>query len=233
MTGHELIAIVGAMAAFAGCTRVSPISRNAPRWADVGRRCSAGARAFGLSEPARAALAPDADSAINQDARWAQIARRVPGGWGGFALEDGVPTIYLVDTAQRFEAINALRQQGGIDGRMLGADVRVRRARWDFSQLYDWSRYLTPLLANTGIQSVSIDVKGNRLVYGMATIGDLAGIEHRLASLSAPCFLVAVREDGARQLGPRAWHGAPAIPPQSRSARPHIVVIKLRPGRPS
>jgi hypothetical protein len=216
MTGHELVAIVGAMAAFAGCTRVSPTSRNAPRWADVGRRCSADARAFGLSESARAALAPDADSVINQNARWARIARRVPGGWGGFALGDGVPTIYLVDPAQRFEAINGLRQQGGIDGRMLSDAVRVRRARWDFSQLYDWSRYLTPLLANTGIQSVSIDAKGNRLVYGIATIGDVAGIERRLASLNAPCFLVAVRQDGTRQLGPGAWHGAPAIQAKSQ-----------------
>jgi hypothetical protein len=175
--------------------------RNAPRWANVGRKCSDDAPAFGIPDAARADLPSAADSAFSQNARWARLARSVPGGWAGYALEEGVPTIHLVDPSRRLEAVRAINQLGGVDGRKLGDDVRVRSARWSFAQLYDWSQLLTAKLDGAGIQSVGIDVTGNRIIYGVASADEGSKFENRLSSLDVPCFLVAVREEGQRTIG--------------------------------
>jgi hypothetical protein len=175
--------------------------RNAPRWANVGRKCSDDAPVFEIPVAARADLPSAADSALSQNARWARLARGVSSGWAGYALEDGVPTIHLVDPSRRLEAVRAINQLGGVDGRMLGDDVHVRRARWSFAQLYDWSQLLTAKLDGAGIQSVGIDVTGNRIIYGVASADKGSEFENRLRSLDVPCFLVAVREEGQRTIG--------------------------------
>src|SRR5262249_52854169 len=115
---------------------------------------------------------------------------------GGFSLDHGAPTILLVDTTRRAEAIAAINQHGVV-GQMLGSNVRVRKARWDFTQLYDWYRFLTPRIATPGVVSEGIDEAENRLLYGVVTIPDVQELERRLRSLDAPCFLVAI------QVGPR------------------------------
>ncbi len=187
------VRIVGATVALICCSCTSAAVRDAPRWAALTRPCSADAPAFSVSDSARATLRPSADSAINLNARWAGVARRVPGGWGGFALEDGVLTLYLVDPSRRAAAIAAINEHG-VDGRTLSADVRVRRVRWDFAQLYDWYQFLTPRIAGRGVVSAGIDVTGNRLVYGVTTEADVRQLESRLATLNVPCLLVAMRE---------------------------------------
>jgi hypothetical protein len=69
-----------------------------PQWADLGVECAPDAPAPSLDPALRDALPP---SSATGDADWADIARRVPGGWGGFFYEDGTPTIYLVDPSLR------------------------------------------------------------------------------------------------------------------------------------
>ncbi len=76
------------------------------------------------------------------DADWAEIARQVPGGWGGFFFdEEGVPTIYQKDPDKSAEAIPALRELGAYDAAHVTA-VAVKQGLWDFAQLYDWQRFI-------------------------------------------------------------------------------------------
>src|SRR5439155_17869761 len=76
----------------------------------------------------------------DDDDRWAELAREVPGGFAGMMLEGGL-VVFLVDTTQRDAALAALAARGGLEGRD-PKRVRVRKVRWNFAQLYDWYRYL-------------------------------------------------------------------------------------------
>ena len=46
------------------------------------------------------------------DDLWAEVARQVPGGWGGLFLSEGQATIYLVEPEKRAEATAALYELG-------------------------------------------------------------------------------------------------------------------------
>ena len=46
------------------------------------------------------------------DDRWADIARRTPGGWGGHVIDDGRWTMYLTDPTEAEAAVDALRAAG-------------------------------------------------------------------------------------------------------------------------
>lgn len=164
--------------------------KSGPRWAPVGHRCASDAPATSLSAAARDSL-PALDTVHNQDDRWAQRARTVPGGWGGFFMDHGVPTIYLTDPKQRTSALAALNRPG-LDGHGLGPDVRVRRGRWDFAQLDDWYRYLTLRLGFVQVVGTDIDETKNRIAYWVTGPSAISRLEARLAALHVPCFLVAV-----------------------------------------
>lgn len=127
--------------------------------------------------------------------RWAQLARDVPGGFGGIVSEGGVPVIYLVDTARHTEAVAALVAGGVL---LKAGEPRVRRARWDFAQLYDWYRYLTLHFEFPGGNVVAwgIDEGQNRLYFGVLDEPARRRFERALARLHLPCFLVAVEVTG-------------------------------------
>jgi len=184
--------ILCAVLALSGCGPTRAGTSSPPHWASIGKRCSADAPAVSLPDSVRGSLGAPREAVRDDDARWAQFARRIPGGWGGFLLDRGVPTIYLVDTARRSEAIAEINRHG-LDGRTLGSKVSVRKGRWDFAQLYDWYRFLTPRLATPGIVSTDIDEGANRLLYGVATTQDVQELDRRLTSLDVPCFLVAIQ----------------------------------------
>jgi hypothetical protein len=126
------------------------------------------------------------------DDQWAEIARQVPGGWGGFYLLNGQPTIYLVHPERRDEAVAALYAFGvgqpGFDVRLSA----VLRGRWDFAQLYDWYRYIN-VQARTvgGLYFTDIDEAQNRLHYGVDS-GAVRQFEAFLQALDLPCDLLTV-----------------------------------------
>jgi hypothetical protein len=120
------------------------------------------------------------------------MSRLVPGGWGGgIFLDSGVATYYLRDTMQR-AAAEAVLNQYRVDGRVWGPPMHVRRARWSFSELYDWDRYLRPRLATASFSSADIDEAHNRLLYGVTTATAKREFERQLAHLGVPCHLVAI-----------------------------------------
>lgn len=157
------------------------------RWASLGRRCSADAPAPSLRVGARDSLPPRSLES-DPDARWAALAGRVPGGWGGFFLENGVPTIYLIDPARKDAAIAVLTTEG----LPVTSSTRVKQGRWDFAQLYHWYRYLLPRIRGEGLTTGDIQETRNRLEFGVIDEAARARVEQALARLGVPCFLVAI-----------------------------------------
>ena len=90
------------------CNQIGSADIALPGWASIGHPCSQDAPALSLPTAARDSLPADPDSLSSRDARWARLARVVPGGWGGgHFLDHGVPTTYLTDTSRRIEAVAA------------------------------------------------------------------------------------------------------------------------------
>lgn len=186
----RLIAVLG-IAVAAGCGTPSAPSTDPasePRWAALGKACADDAPAPSLSAEAREALAPRSQEG-DVNARWAALASRVPGGWGGFFLEDGVPTIYLTNPALKESAIAVLATEGF----PLSSSAHVKLGRWDFAQLYDWYRYLAPhTSAVDGLSFSDIQEARNRIEYGVVDEAARVRLEQTLAALDLPCFLVAI-----------------------------------------
>lgn len=138
-----------------------------------------------------ALLPPPPSTFRTPDDEWADIARAVPGGWGGAFFEVGELVIYLVDPTQREAAAAALGARlPGFDY----ASASVWKARWDFAQLYDWYRYIAVVVGwPGGLVSRDIDEYRNRLVYG-ALPDSIAAVQAALESADLPCELFIVEE---------------------------------------
>jgi hypothetical protein len=178
---RRTLAILAVIAA-TGCASRSPTDTN---WAALGQSCPRDTPAFSLPEAKREVLPPDSHPTVNT--QWAEIARRVPGGWGGYFIDGGTPTMYLTDPSKRSEALAGLREEGI----SLPSTTVVRRGRWDFAQLYDWYRYVGIDLVD-GVSFADIDEASNRLDYGVIDEATRQSLEEALAALEIPCFLVAI-----------------------------------------
>jgi hypothetical protein len=187
----RLIGILG-IAFSLGChslTAPSADPESEAQWASLGRACDDDAPAPSLSPAARESLPPPPSPESNPNARWAALAGRVPGGWGGFFLEEGVPTIFLVDPALKHAAIEVLATEGF----PVTSSTRAKQGRWDFAQLYDWYRYLTRnVSAIDGLSSSDIQEARNRIEFGVIDEAARGRLEQTLAALEVPCFLVAI-----------------------------------------
>lgn len=125
------------------------------------------------------------------DTEWAEVARVVPGGWGGAFLVNQRLTMYLVEPDSAEAAAEALNELGV--GRELNLDFRtadVWKGDWDFAQLYDWRRYVRYLQVR-GIVSSDADELRNRITYHILE-GDYATAMSRLEGASLPCGLIEV-----------------------------------------
>jgi hypothetical protein len=158
------------------------------RWANLTKACPSNAAAVPLSADKRIALSAGSSRTI--DDMDAEVARKIPGGWGGrFFLENGTTNMFLVDPSQKDAAIAALNATGIA----VTADINVRQGRWDFGQLYDWYHYV---LANS-LQSVAwsgtdIQEARNRIEIAVINEGERSKLEAKLSSLGIPCYLVAI-----------------------------------------
>jgi hypothetical protein len=66
--------------------------------------------------------------------------------------------------------------------------------------LYDWYGLLLDVVAREGIVTTGIDVKHNRILFGVEDAAGRQRLERHLARLNLPCFLVGI--DVARTLVP-------------------------------
>lgn len=189
------IAVVAMALAVVACEAPTQLSASDSQpWADLGKACPPGAPAYGAPEQA------DVEGAPTRNRLWAGIARDVPGGWGGIFGEDGVLTMYMVDPSQREEAIEAL--SGRLEGFSNLSSVRVKQGRWDFAQLWDWFRYISPhVWAVEGVTKAVILEAENRVEYGAMNEDVRTQVNEVLAGLDLPCFLVSVVRFGPVVIG--------------------------------
>lgn len=149
-----------------------------------------------ISGARRDSLPPLPDPPLTIDDEWAAIARQVPGGWGGFFLENGQPTVYLVDPSERSAALAALYARG-VGQPFDIRDATVWKGRWDFAQLYDWDRYIWVAVGwPDGLVTRDIDEYRNRLVYGVRDTLALDSITATFESADLPCELLLIEVTG-------------------------------------
>ena len=146
----------------------------------------------------------------------AELARRVPGGYGGLYVEYEPPLqrdgairtetrrafVFLVDTTQREAALRALSstaEPGQFPLNVVGAQTRP--ARWSFAELYDWYGVLLSAAVRDGVVTTDIDERENRLVFGVEDALGRQRLEQQLARLDLPCFLIGIRVTSPRMRG--------------------------------
>lgn len=169
-----------------------PFDPDDPDWADIGRSCRPSAPAMSLSQPRRDSLDRFYYEQDTPDVTWARIARIVPGGFAGVYVDRQKTILLLVEPERKAEAIQGLTSTGGI-GPVDLENARVRAARWDFGQLFDWSVYVQTRLPNgSGASAFDIDETRNRISILVLSVERRRRLESHLAFLGLPCFLVAV-----------------------------------------
>ncbi len=170
-----------------------------PGWAQLDKRCPANAPVYDAPAVAQSGGVRTIDEI------WAEIARQVPGGWGGLFYEptsrasgadtQGPLTMYLVDPRQREAAVTALIRLLEREGMLVPglSRAQVWQGRWDFAQLYDWYVYLNPYVWQVeGVTMTDIDESRNRIEYGVLDEAVRQRVVTLLNELDIPCFLVAV-----------------------------------------
>jgi hypothetical protein len=119
---------------------------------------------------------------------FADIARKVPGGWGGYFFEDGIYTTYLVDPSKREEATAALLEFG-----IYIRPGRVKQGLWNFAQLYDWKLYIYAQSSGAPkFISTNIDQALNRVVFGVPNAETGDSLATFFSSLALPCDLLVI-----------------------------------------
>src|SRR5207247_8586346 len=130
----------------AGCRDASspPLSPTAP---------TAAASPTGI---AQAVQAPDL----------ATLARVIPG-FGGFYLDAGVPTVYLLDPAARGPAERALGAYAAARG-VTRAEIRVLQAQYDYRDLDRWFQRISDEAFSTpGAVYTDLDEAATRVAAGV------------------------------------------------------------------
>jgi len=173
---------------------VEPEVGSPARWVNLSKVCSENSPAYSLPAELRATI--DTFPLTGSLARDAFIARTNPGGWGGRAFRDAdqyyMYFMYFVDTTRTADIFATLRQRGIL----VPDDLELRKGRWDFAQIYDWSAYLSPTkLAKVDFHVsyyMYIDVPLNRIEFVAASEADRVKLDSILSALDIPCFLAAI-----------------------------------------
>jgi hypothetical protein len=130
-----------------------------------------------------AVQAPDAGS----------LDRAIPG-FGGFYVDNGVPTVYLLDVTQRGAAELTL----GTFARSLGvapAQIRVVKGQYAYRDLDRWFRQVSfEAFEGANVVYTDLDEATNRVAVGVERGSSMAGIRSIAARLGIPASAVVVRE---------------------------------------
>lgn len=164
---------------------------------DITLSPSEGSDQVSVSQPSRASAAAGAIRTI--DMEFADLAdSQLPGFGGLYYDEDGVPVVYLKDTSRvstARERVRAFLARGALgNGSRLGeidraiSGLRVRSARYDYRELYDWySSRLIPMASTLrGLVMTDIDERQNRIVIGISQPSEIAAARSKIAALGIP-----------------------------------------------
>jgi hypothetical protein len=120
------------------------------------------------------------------------LARSVPGFGGFFLDEQGTPTIYLKDAAQRGAAEKALTPWFTSQGRAV-AEMRVRKADFDWADLDRWfTQASAEALSVPGVVFTDADEARNRVRVGVEHAVAATQVRSVLARLGVPAAAVIV-----------------------------------------
>lgn len=120
------------------------------------------------------------------------LARSVPGFGGFFVDEDGTPTIYLRDAAQRGAAEKALTPWFRGAGKSL-AVMRVRKAEFDWADLDRWLGQTSgEALGISGVVFTDADEARNRLHIGVEHAAAASAVRSALVRRGVPASALTV-----------------------------------------
>jgi hypothetical protein len=173
---------------------IVPAGESDPAWANIGKTCSPSSAVAIVPANKRDSLPPLTHGPTrSSDDDWADAARSIPGGWGGLFVENGTPTIFLVDPSKRAAAIAAMRGRG-IGSPLDLSQTRVKPGRWDFAQLADWYRYFNLYMFTIpGLRSGDINEVRNRIEFDVTDGTARSAFESLFAHMDLPCYLVAIK----------------------------------------
>lgn len=135
------------------------------------------------------------------DDRFADLARAVPGGFGGLWLQGDVLHVNLVDLSREAEARAALKERlrgefgpgaGGQRGRVELDRIVFHQGRYDYVQLTAWYARLPAGLGYEGVITTDIDERRNRIVVGVESAAAAERVRRRVAELGIPAEAVLV-----------------------------------------
>jgi hypothetical protein len=156
------------------------------RWSNLSKSCDENSPTYSLPVELGGSLNIFPGFGLGRDA---YIARTNPGGWGGRAfLDSGQYYMYFVDTTRTQELFATLRQRGILvpDG------LELRKGRWDFAQLYEWSNYLGTSTQRSMLGFADVDVPFNRVDVVATTEAGRVKLDSIFSALDIPCFLAAI-----------------------------------------
>lgn len=145
---------------------------------------------------------PGAPRPYTMDDRFADLARMVPGGFGGLWLTHDTLNVYLKDLSKRAEAQAVLKEQlkgefgpgagGGQRGRVDLDRIKFHPGRYDFAELRRWYQQLL----QGGIPEFTmsdIDERANRIEIGVREDAMIPRVRKRAAELGIPADALSVR----------------------------------------
>jgi hypothetical protein len=199
----RLIVFATAFVSVCACHRKEAYVEPPPRWrwANVGKDCAQDAPVTEVPQSARDSLGDPFGNPGKHNDPWekrADIARKIPGGWGGVTRkENGFGTrLLLVDTTQRARALEALEAAGS----PFSPDTPVKQGRWTYAQIYDWFRYIHTHLRYVAVTGWSLDEANNRILYHVEDEAAAREFDRQLAGMNVPCFLVVRQVSGPVRL---------------------------------
>jgi hypothetical protein len=132
-----------------------------------------------------------ADGSWTSDDEYERIAREEIPGFAGYVVEaDGTPVVMLVDPGQRPAAERWARGQGARAASH--AQVRVRKAQWDFATLREWQQKLIPLMDEGVVFASDVDEARNRVWLAVETGADAGRARAQAARLGVPVGMLDV-----------------------------------------
>lgn len=142
-------------------------------------------------------LIPSTEPLAGKDKEFAELALRVPG-FAGLYFDHGTPVVRLLDGSQRGAAEDALRTI--LAPRAQAAPgLTFADADYGFLQLAEWRQKSPALLSISGVVSVAIDERANRLRIGVASEGAHKQLLETLGTLGIPNEAVIVDSAGPAQ----------------------------------
>ena len=122
----------------------------------------------------------------------ATLARTIPG-FGGFFLDQGVPTVYLTDLGQRPAAERALGGFAAANG-FAAAQIRTLQGRYAYPDLDRWSQQVSDeAFMIAGVVYTDLDEAANHVTVGVEHAAAADSIRGLAARLGIPAQALLVR----------------------------------------